>query len=117
MQKNTYGRGAKVHGTRGRYSSGCRCEPCKEADNSYTRKYRDKARARRDSVKNVPCMDCGIKYPPYVMQFDHVRGQKLFNIGLRIDANEVTWTTEIAKCDIVCANCHAERTHQRLFTP
>jgi hypothetical protein len=65
-------------------------------------------------VKDIPCADCGNGYPPYVMQFDHVRGTKKFNIS-----HNAFWTSlrvvqeEIAKCDIVCANCHAERTHQR----
>lgn len=31
--------------------------------------------------KNKPCVDCNIKYPYYVMEFDHVRETKLFNIG------------------------------------
>jgi hypothetical protein len=30
-----------------------------------------------DDLKRVPCADCGVKYPPYVMDFDHVRGEKM----------------------------------------
>ncbi len=45
------------------------------------------------------------------MDFDHVRGKKLFNIA---NGRYRTWKSviiEIAKCDLVCANCHRIRTH------
>lgn len=66
-------------------------------------------------AKNVPCMDCGIQYPYYVMQFDHVRGEKLFNIANVRTMSKKKLLDEIAKCEIVCANCHAERTYQRMI--
>lgn len=67
-------------------------------------------------------MDCGIKYPSYVMQFDHRDPkQKLFKIARDAWKYSVEKIKEeISKCDVVCANCHAERTHQQklagLFT-
>jgi len=67
-------------------------------------------------TKDQPCADCGVKYPYYVMQFDHVRGIKLFNIADYGQLGAVSLKkllAEIAKCDVVCANCHAERTFQR----
>jgi hypothetical protein len=66
-------------------------------------------------AKDVPCVDCGVKYPYYVMQFDHVRGKKLFNIGdhTRINVSRKTLEAEIAKCSVRCSNCHAEVTHKR----
>lgn len=70
------------------------------------------AREYIDDVKLAAhCADCGEKYPPYVYHFDHVpeRGPKLFNLGSGDYAIE-TVKAEIAKCDIVCANCHAGRT-------
>jgi hypothetical protein len=66
-------------------------------------------------VKSVPCKDCGIQYPYYVMQFDHVRGKKVGHVGVLATRNNLPLLkTEIEKCEIVCANCHAERTHARL---
>lgn len=67
------------------------------------------------SAKDQPCHDCGVRYPYYVMQFDHrVRSQKSFNVGARGPTlGEDRLRVEIAKCDIVCANCHAERTHRQ----
>lgn len=62
-----------------------------------------------------PCFDCGVFYPYWVMEFDHVPGTKRFNLGTegkRLD--EETLRREMAMCDVVCCNCHAERTYRRL---
>ena len=67
----------------------------------------------RASFKARRCADCGIQYPSYVMQFDHVRGTKEFTISERTDMREARVISEIAKCDVVCANCHSERTYTR----
>lgn len=71
-----------------------------------------------DTYKSkIPCMDCGILYPPYVMDFDHRNGKdklkevsKLVNNMLSIE----NIMKEIEKCDLVCANCHRIRTHKRM---
>jgi hypothetical protein len=66
-------------------------------------------------AKNRPCADCTVTYPYYVMEFDHVRGEKKYNLN-RLGKMSASWDTikaEIAKCEVVCANCHRERTHQR----
>jgi hypothetical protein len=60
-----------------------------------------------------------MKYPWYVMQFDHVRGKKVDSVS------QMRWgrpsmrlvKEEIAKCELVCGNCHAIRTHKRRFGP
>jgi hypothetical protein len=61
-----------------------------------------------------PCTDCGVQYPHYVMEFDHVRGEKLANVADMINRNCTlkVWQ-EIEKCELVCANCHRCRTHAR----
>lgn len=66
-------------------------------------------------AKSRPCADCGKRYPYYVMDPDHVRGKKLFDLS-RMPSEKQSIAAiqeELAKCDIVCANCHRERTHQR----
>jgi hypothetical protein len=76
---------------------------------------KDDVRAFVLEAKRVPCMDCGETYPPYVMDFDH-RGEdpKTFNISHGVYSQSLKAVkVEIAKCDIVCANCHRERTFQR----
>jgi hypothetical protein len=60
--------------------------------------------------KDVPCFDCGVRYAYYVMQFDHVSGEKKFNIGTPSGRTMDSVIEEIDKCEVVCANCHMERT-------
>lgn len=77
--------------------------------------YRERNRRVVITAKSVPCADCGERFPPYVMDFDHVRGDKNDTVA-RMAARPVPLLellTEIAKCDVVCANCHRLRTHQR----
>jgi len=77
------------------------------------REYR-RAREWFDSLKAGPCSDCGVSYPPCVMQWDHVRGDKHRNVGeMMFSASRDRILKEIAKCDLVCANCHAIRTQSR----
>lgn len=56
-----------------------------------------------------PCVDCG-ETNGMVLEFDHIRGEKKMNI------KEAIWKlqfdelkTEIAKCDVRCANDHRRR--------
>jgi len=65
-------------------------------------------------AKSRPCADCGIQYPYYVMDFDHRDGAtKSFMLSDITRATSKSLLQEIEKCDVVCANCHRERTQQR----
>ncbi|HEX8070867.1 MAG TPA: hypothetical protein VF546_13005 [Pyrinomonadaceae bacterium] len=65
-------------------------------------------------AKARPCADCGVQYPYYVMDFDHRDGAtKSFMLSEVPRATSKSLLREIAKCDVVCANCHRERTHRR----
>lgn len=77
--------------------------------------YNDKIRVYIENVKaSSACTDCGKKYPPYVMDFDHTGDDKKFNVsGLYVRGSLRQVKEEIAKCEIVCSNCHRERTHKR----
>lgn len=71
-------------------------------------------RLKLRELKDKPCVDCGEKYPFYVMQFDHMGTDKVANVSKIVHHN--SWQAvvdEIAKCELVCANCHAERSWQR----
>lgn len=76
-------------------------------------KWRNKIKQIVIDAKNRPCKDCGHEYPPHVMDFDHLR-DKDFTIGLKkLKIKESVLRAEIAKCDVVCANCHRQRTFER----
>ena len=77
--------------------------------------FKERRRAIIRAAKDIPCTDCHRQYPYYVMDLDHVRGTKVINLGLAIARgySERAIHEEIAKCDVVCANCHRERTYQR----
>ena len=64
--------------------------------------------------KKVPCADCRKTYPYYVMDFDHRPGELKIAGVCHIHRKGKTKTlAEMKKCDVVCANCHRERTHRR----
>jgi len=64
--------------------------------------------------KMRPCMDCRVQYNPWVMHFDHRDpATKRFCVGNTTLRCSKTIMEEIKKCDVVCSNCHAERTHKR----
>lgn len=66
-----------------------------------------------NTFKDLPCADCGVQYPPYVMDFDHVRGEKVGDLSVMWSRSLETILTEIEKCDLVCSNCHRIRTYNR----
>ena len=77
----------------------------------YDRRYRQKRKDIISAAKSVPCADCGVQYPTCVMDFDHIKGNKLFNVGAKTTGSIKVLLAEIAKCEVVCANCHRLRTY------
>ncbi len=81
-------------------------------------RYKEERRKWLEKIKDRPCIDCGVKYPPYIMDFDHKDGVvKIASISwlaLHNTSNLEVIKLEIAKCELVCANCHRQRTHDRL---
>jgi hypothetical protein len=71
--------------------------------------------AMLDQLRDVPCADCGNRFPPCSMDFDHRDpAQKRSTVPSLIGrAGDAAILAEAAKCDIVCANCHRVRTHER----
>ena len=68
----------------------------------------------REYKERYPCADCKVAYPYYVMDFDHVRGKKHANVMELVPTlSKKKIDEEIAKCEIVCSNCHRIRTHMR----
>lgn len=79
--------------------------------------------AEIDRLKRGPCSDCGGRYNPWQMDFDH-RDPSLKEDGISRLIRDRKWSLErvleeVAKCDLVCANCHRQRTHvrQQYYSP
>ena len=64
-------------------------------------------------LKDNPCMDCGQRFHYTAMDFDHVRDFKKFSISAGAHTAMPELLAEIAKCDLVCSNCHRFRTWSR----
>lgn len=65
-------------------------------------------------AESGPCVDCGGTFPPYCMDFDHVNGDKIGDVSDLVQGS--SWQSvvdEIAKCELICANCHRMRTYSR----
>jgi hypothetical protein len=65
--------------------------------------------------KDAPCTDCKQKFHPAAMDFDHVRGDKFASVSQLVAYGYgiASIDSEIAKCDLVCSNCHRIRTWTR----
>ena len=59
-----------------------------------------------------PCVDCGVS-DTRVLDFDHLRDKRGNISRLRNSYDWAVIEAEIAKCDVVCANCHRIRTYER----
>lgn len=63
-------------------------------------------------LREHPCTDCG-EADPIVLEFDHLRDKKF---GIAAGLRDREWQSvldEMAKCEVVCANCHRRRTAKR----
>jgi len=102
------------------------CKPCRRAyDAAYhrrtrTRRIEQKKRHHalltewmREMKAGRPCAECGGLFPVVAMQWDHRPGEeKVGDVSdlIRKTHSKKRILVEIAKCDLVCANCHAVRT-------
>jgi hypothetical protein len=98
-----------------------RCGRCREEKPLEDFAWRGKARGQLDNY----CCPCRAAYKqehyrahrgetdPVVLEFDHLRDKKFtISKGIR-DRNWQSVLDEIAKCEVVCANCHRRRTARR----
>jgi hypothetical protein len=73
---------------------------------------------RRNKISKIKldsgCVDCGYNKHPAALEFDHLPGHtKSFGLGIGYMRSWESVLLEIAKCEIVCANCHRVRTESR----
>ena len=104
------------------------CRTCRRA---YDADYHRRTRARRiaqkrryhselvrwyRALKDAPCSDCGGRFHHSAMAWDHRPSErKKFDVRnmVRKTHSKRQILQEIAKCDLVCANCHAVRSFRR----
>lgn len=104
------------------------CKECKRAwmksyNSTEKRKADRKSRnvAKRDELikwfaalkEASPCLDCGQSYRWYVMDYHHRDRRTKRAVVYKVLTNTLSKTStlrEIAKCDLLCSNCHRERT-------
>jgi hypothetical protein len=104
------------------------CKDCRrDWDAAYHQRRRDvrtaQKRVRKQGLiawmqhfkRSRPCADCGGFFHPAAMTFDHLPGSRK-----RADVSTLLYggyrqvlLDEMAKCELVCANCHAVRTYVR----
>lgn len=114
----------KSRGQRDNYCRSCRADYKQEHYAANRQRYIDSAKRRKQALvaerieylvaylREHPCVDCS-ESDPIVLEFDHLR-DKEFGIGQGF--RDRAWQSvldEMAKCDVVCANCHRRRTAKR----
>lgn len=90
-------------------------ERIKSMNSGQREKY--KKRQLIEETKNKACMDCRTVKNLNEMTFDHIKGEKHFNIA---NGCRKSWTqlhNEIEKCEIVCRSCHNVREYLRGVIP
>jgi hypothetical protein len=66
------------------------------------------------AMKSIPCADCGGTFDPVCMDFDHRDSStKIAPVAHMVHFGFDALRAEIAKCDVVCSNCHRLRTFRR----
>jgi len=83
---------------------------CKECQSSYTSQRRRDIKLQAIEYKGGECEVCGYNTYPGALQFHHLDpNEKDFHISQR--GHSRSWKrvkSELDKCIMVCANCHAE---------
>jgi len=70
-------------------------------------------KAIEELKSRTPCADCGKKFGYWVMDLDHVSGEKVKNLNKMQTGSLEAVLEEISKCEVVCANCHRLRTYRK----
>ena len=78
----------------------------------------DRAKAARALIQQIKldrgCADCGYNAHVAALDFDHLpEFVKKYQVGTMAGFNKAVIEAEIAKCEVVCANCHRVRTANR----
>lgn len=94
---------------------GC-CVICRDCQRSRNTRYRSEKVAIITAAKAGGCVDCGMVNltHPEIFDFDHVQPGKVKTITQWLTSGTVDdLRAEMARCEVVCANCHRIRTVAR----
>ncbi len=114
----------RARNQRDSFCRACRSEYGRKHYLANRQRYVDQARAQKQRLAiertryllefylTHPCVDCG-ETDAVILEFDHLE-DKAFDIGQSLPyRNWQSILDEIAKCEVVCANCHRRRTARR----
>lgn len=92
-----------------------KCNANSEKKKEYTRQYTQNRRALLQKMKtDKGCELCGYNKHPEALDWDHLdQRTKKFNISQDPKKKWDTILEEIAKCRVLCRNCHAVETVER----
>ena len=103
----------------------------KEEQRAYDRAWYAKNKAKRIAINKAyalrnagyisklkletGCTDCGYNKHAEALEYDHTEDNKSFDVGSAVARaySIKRILEEIAKCELVCANCHRVRTSER----
>jgi hypothetical protein len=78
------------------------------------RQRREEVKGAVNKLKDAPCLDCGNRFPPVAMDFDHLGGKTKSIASMVGQAYKLDLILEeISRCALVCACCHRVRTEKR----
>jgi hypothetical protein len=103
-----------------RYRTSSYCRKChikvvRDRQKLKKQKRTEKYKELMAELKSKPCVDCGTKHHPAVMEFDHLpQFEKTHAISKMSNRSLDSVRKEIEKCELVCANCHRYRTVKRM---
>lgn len=118
----------KLSGYQRRKARVARGLPARYPSEEVAHKVRERVRKNRKSAEKTRsnfifvarlkvergCSDCGYNKHPDALDFDHLPGtEKRCGVAYMMRWSRKLILEEIAKCEVVCANCHRIRTWQR----
>ena len=103
-----------VRKSRAKATPRTRCRKCARVQ--MKKRYQHKVDFVRDYKLAHGCVDCGYREHHYALEFDHLPGMgKVADVASMVahafSLEDIK--AEIAKCEVVCSNCHRVRTFLR----
>jgi hypothetical protein len=90
------------------------CKPCKREYERKTNARRPRTRGVREFLRTLKesgeCADCGGRFRYWQMDMDHVSEEKIGHLSVMANGAREAVLAELPKCELVCANCHRDRT-------